>query len=99
MQSLLSCRISSDSKTVRISCFSRHRVSGDTWHDHVDATWNSRGVTHGMSHVVHLCERLTLSHVSNEEIMGKEINQEKLRKIVEVTCGMVEESGGKFPLL
>ena len=31
-----------------------------------------RGVTHGMSHVVHLCERLTLSRVSNEEIMGKE---------------------------
>ena len=48
---------------------------------------------------VHLCERLTLSHVSNEEIMGKEKNQEKLRKIVEMTCGMVEEGGGKFPPL
>ena len=47
-------------------------MSGDTWHDHVDSIWNPRGVTHGMSHVVNLCEWLTLSHVSNEEIMGKE---------------------------
>ena len=47
-------------------------MSDDTWHDRVDATWHPRGVTHGMSHVVHLCEWLTLSHVSNEEIMGKE---------------------------
>ena len=53
---------------------------GDTWHDDVDATWNPRGVTHGMSHVVHLCERLTLSHVSNEEIMGKEKIKEKIIK-------------------
>ena len=72
-------------------------MSGDTWYNHVDVTWHPRGVTHCMSHVVHLCERLTLSHVSNKEIMGKEKNQEKLRKIVEMTCGMVEESGGKFP--
>ena len=49
-------------------------MSGDTWHDHVDATWNPRGVKHAMSHVVHLCEWLTLSHVS------KEGNKEK-RKI------------------
>ena len=47
-------------------------MSGYTWHEHVDATWHLRGVTHGMSHVVHLCELLTLSHVSNEEIMGRE---------------------------
>ena len=45
---------------------------GDTWHEHVDATWYPRGATHGMIHVVHLCELLTLSHVSNEEIMGRE---------------------------
>ena len=61
----------------------------------MDATWYPRGVKHGMIHVMHLCERLTLSHVSNEEIMGKE----KSWKIVEITCGMVEESGGKFPPL
>ena len=73
-------------------------MSSDTWHDHVDATWHPRGVTHGMIHMVHLCERLTLSHVSNEEIMGKEKNKEKLRKIVEMTCVMVEESGGFPPL-
>ena len=36
-------------------------MSGDTWHDHVDATWNPRGV--------------------------------------EMICGMMEESGGKFPPL
>ena len=29
---------------------------GDTWHDHVDAAWHPRGVKHGLSHVVHLCE-------------------------------------------
>ena len=46
-------------------------MSGDTWHDHVDATWNPRGVTYGMSHVVYLCELLTLSHVSKEENKGK----------------------------
>ena len=23
-------------------------MSGDTWHDHEDATWSPRGVTHGM---------------------------------------------------
>ena len=64
----------------------------------MDATCHPRGVTHGMNHVVHLCERITLSHMSNEEIMGKrKKNQEKFRKIVEMTCGMVEASGGKFP--
>ena len=72
-------------------------MSGDTWHEHVDATWNPRGVTHGMIHMVHLCERLTLSHVSNEEIMGKK-NHENKEKIVKKTCSM-EESGGKFPPL
>ena len=55
-------------------------MSDDTWHDHVDATLHPRGVTHGMIHVVHLCERLTLSHVSNEEIMGKEKMKEKIIK-------------------
>ena len=39
-----------------------------------------KGVTHGVSHVVHLCERLTLSPVSNEEIMGKEKMKEKINK-------------------
>ena len=33
----------------------------------MDVIWNPRGVTHGVSHVVHLCERLTLSQVSKEE--------------------------------
>ena len=47
--------------------FSRHRVSGDTWHDHVNATWYPKGVTHGMIHVVKLCKWLTLSHVSHKE--------------------------------
>ena len=60
---------------------------GDTWHEHVDATWHPRGVTHGMSHVVHLCEWLTLSHVSKREIKGKEKKSRKLRKIVEMTSG------------
>ena len=41
-------------------------MSGNIWHEHVDATWHSRGVTHGMIHVVHLCEWLTMSHVSKE---------------------------------
>ena len=40
--------------------------SVDTWHKHVDATWHPRGVTHSMSYVVHLCEWLTLSHMSIE---------------------------------
>ena len=66
-------------------------MSGDTWHDHVDATWNPRGVTHGMSHVVHLCERLTLSHVLNEEIMRKE----KSRKIKENCGDNMWHGGGK----
>ena len=50
-------------------------MSGDTWHDHVDVPWNPRGVTHGMIHVVHLCEWLTLIDVS------KEGNKRKIKKI------------------
>ena len=56
---------------------------GDTWHDHVDDTWNPRGVTHGMSHVVHLCEWLTLSHVSKE---GNKRKRKKIKKIKK-NCG------------
>ena len=37
-----------NSETIRISRFSRHRMSGDTWHDHVDATWNLGRWTRGM---------------------------------------------------
>ena len=55
-------------------------MSGDTWHDHVDASWNPRGVAHGMSHVVHLCEWLTLSHVSNGEIKKRKENGEIKKK-------------------
>ena len=33
-------------------------MSGDTWHDHVDATWHSRGVKHGMT--VMWCSKLGL---------------------------------------
>ena len=50
-------------------------MSGDTWHDHVDATWHPRGVTRGMSHVVHLCECLTWSQVSKGEIKKNEKNK------------------------
>ena len=46
-------------------------MSCDTWHDHVDAIWYPRGVTHGMSHVVHLCEWLTLIQVPSGGINGK----------------------------
>ena len=41
-----------------------------------DDTWKPKGVTHGMSHVVQLCEWITLSHVSNEGNYGKKKNQE-----------------------
>ena len=59
----------------------------------MDATWHLRGVTHGMSHVVHLCERLTLSHVSNEEIMGKIKKPRKIKK----NCGNdMWHGGGKW---
>ena len=49
----------------------------------MDATWHPRGVTHGMSHVVHLCEWLILSHVS------KERNKRKIKKIKKIkkNCG------------
>ena len=50
-------------------------MSGDTWHEHVDATGHPRGVTHGMIHVVHLCEWLTWSLVSRGGNMGKENNK------------------------
>ena len=66
-------------------------MSGDIRQDHVDATWHPRGMTHGMSHVVHLYEWLTLSQVSS----GGKRRKEKLRKIkknVKVTCG----KGGKW---
>ena len=50
---LLHRQISSNFETYEILYFSRYRVSGDTWHEHVNATWNPRRVTHGMRHVVH----------------------------------------------
>ena len=53
-------------------------MSSDTLNEHVDATWNPWGVTHGMSHVVHLCEWLTLSHVSKE---GNKRKRKKIKKI------------------
>ena len=59
----------------------------DTWHDHVDATWHPRGVTHGMSHVVHLCEWLTLSYVSKNGNKRKRKKSRKLRKFVEMKSG------------
>ena len=55
-------------------------MSVDTWHDHANATWHPRGVTYGMSHVVHLYEWLTLSQVSNggrNKRKSKRINKEK----------------------
>ena len=55
-------------------------MSCDTWNDHVDATWHPKGVTHGKSHVVHLCKWLTWSQLSNEEIMGKEQIHENKEK-------------------
>ena len=68
-------------------------MSGDTWNDHVDATWNPRGVTHGMIHVVHLYEWLTLSQGQVEELMGKQNKKRKeIKKNVEMTCG----EGGKW---
>ena len=67
------------------------QVSGDTWHDYVNAPWNPREVTHDMSHVVHLCEWLTLSQV--EELMGKQNKKRKeVKKIMEMTCS----KGGKW---
>ena len=65
----------------------------------MDATWNPRGVTHGMCHVVHLCERLTSSHVSNEEIMGKEKKSRKIKKNCgdDMWHGGGKWAGGSFP--
>ena len=59
----------------------------DTGHEHVDSTWHPRGMTHGMSHVVHLCEWLTLSHVSKDGNKRKRKKSRKLRKFVEMTSG------------
>ena len=71
-------------------------MSGDTWHEHVDATGHPRGVTHGMIHVVPLFEWLTWSLVSRGGNMGKENNKKKSRKNVRVISGK-GGSGGKFP--
>ena len=46
----------------------------------MDATWHPRGVTQGMSHVLHLCEWLTLSHVSKEGNKKKKKIDEKMRE-------------------
>ena len=68
-------------------------MSGDTWHDHVDATWNPGGVTHGMIQVLHLCERLTLSQVSS----GGKRRKRKIKKIADMTCGRWKKVVGCFP--
>ena len=62
-------------------------MSGDICHDHMDSIWHPRGVTHGMSHVVHLCEWFTLSYVSKERNKRKRKKSKKLKKIVEMTSG------------
>ena len=72
-------------------------MSGDKWHDHVDATWHPRGLTHGKRHVVHFCKWLTWSQVSNEEIMGKEQIHENKEKWGNKTCGKEGKWGESFP--
>ena len=67
-------------------------MSGDRWHDHVDATWNPRRVTHGMSHVVHLCEWFTWSQVSRGGNMGKENKKKKSKE----KCERDKWQGGKW---
>ena len=63
-------------------------MSGDTWHDHVDATWHLRGSdTWHDSHVVHLCEWLILSQVSSEENNGKDKTRKEEKKKVKMTSG------------
>ena len=52
-------------------------MSNDTWSDQGDAIWNPKGVTHGKSHVVHLNEWLTISHVLHEAIKGNKGIKEK----------------------
>ena len=69
-------------------------MSGDTWYDHVDATWHPRGVTHGMSHVVHLCEWLILSHVSKE---GNKRKIKKIKEKCEDDMWQWRKVGGSFP--
>ena len=95
-RNLVTHRILSDFEIVKISYFLRYQVSGDTWYNHVNFIWHPMGVTYGMNHVVHLCERFTLSHVSNEEIMGKRKKSRKIKKDYGDTCDMVEESGESF---
>ena len=62
-------------------------MSGDTWHGHIKVTWHPRGVPHGMNHVVHLCEWITLSQVSSRG---------KRRKIRKKNVGMTCGKGGKW---
>ena len=71
-------------------------MSGDTWHEYVDATWYPMGMTHGKSHVVHLCEWLTLSQVSSGGNKGR---GKKIKENGGDDMWHVEESGGKFPPL
>ena len=40
----ISCQISLNSEMIGISCFSRHRVLGDTWGR---AIWHNQGIPHG----------------------------------------------------
>ena len=76
---LLHRQISLNFETDEISHFSRYRVSGDTWHEHVNAAWHPRRVTHGMSHVVHLCEWLILIQVASGSNKARKENKEKFR--------------------
>ena len=53
-------------------------------------------MTHGMNHVVHLCEWLTLSHVSKEgKIMEKKNkeNKEILEKYLRIRANKIKEFG------
>ena len=65
----------------------------------MDATWHPRGVTHGTSHVVHLCEWLALSLVSSGENKERKIKKKKIKEKSGDDMWHVKESEGKFPPL
>ena len=53
-------------------------MSGDTWHDHVDATWHRRGVTHGM--IAMWCSKLGLMAHIEQTVKCRIKKETKIKK-------------------
>ena len=72
-------------------------MSGDTWHDPVDATWHHKGVTHGM--IAMWCSKLGLMAHIEPSVKCRIKKERKIKKNEENHMCQGGKVGRKFPHL